>query len=240
MALRVIWRVVHRMREALEAQLVAEETEARVAAAVEARVSEVMASEAVQATLTARLQAERRVLEEQVRSLHAAVMRGSWTCYMGLQLLWQACACASSAEMCEPAELLQYAYAATHATSETPEDRGGDVSSASVCLHLQVQRELEEERLLAEQAAREAQAAIEAKQSELQAIEAARLRAVRSCAYVFGSFCIEFCRPEEHCARHSSLWQLAACLLSVRHSNEQHFCKRIAVHAAACRVCCRL
>ena len=44
-----------------------EETEARVAAAVEARVSEVMASEAVQATLTARLQAERRVLEEQAR-----------------------------------------------------------------------------------------------------------------------------------------------------------------------------
>ena len=46
---------------------------------------------------------------------------------------------------------------------------------------MQVQRELEEERLLAEQAAREAQAAIEAKQSELQAIEAARLRAVRAC-----------------------------------------------------------
>ena len=56
-----------RMRAALEAQLVEEETEARVAAAVEARVASVMASEAVQATLTARLQAERRVLEEQAR-----------------------------------------------------------------------------------------------------------------------------------------------------------------------------
>lgn len=59
-----------RMRAELEAQLVEEETDARVAAAVEARVAEVMASEAVQATLTARLQAERRVLEEQVRRPH--------------------------------------------------------------------------------------------------------------------------------------------------------------------------
>lgn len=55
-------------------------------------------------------------------------------------------------------------------------------TAATACA--QVQRELEEERALAEQAAREAQAAIEAKQSELQAIEAARQRAARasSCA----------------------------------------------------------
>lgn len=55
------------MRAELEAQLVEEETDARVTAAVEARVAEVMASEAVQATLNTRLQAERRVLEEQAR-----------------------------------------------------------------------------------------------------------------------------------------------------------------------------
>ena len=65
--LRLMLHVLRSMRAALEAQLVEEETEARVAAAVEARVAEVMASEAVQATLTARLQAERRVLEEQAR-----------------------------------------------------------------------------------------------------------------------------------------------------------------------------
>ena len=67
-------------------------------------------------------------------------------------------------------------------------------------MHLQVQRELEEERLLAEQAAREAQAAIEAKQSELQAIEAARLRAVRPCDHIMIT--------RVQCCRSSLVWLL--------------------------------
>ena len=67
-----------------------------------------------------------------------------------------------------------------HATS-APEITEVTINEETLSCTLQVQRELEEERLLAAQAAREAQAAIEAKQSELQAIEAARLRAVRAC-----------------------------------------------------------
>lgn len=89
-------RGMRRMRAALEAQLVEEETSARVAAAVEARVAEVMASEAVQATLGARLQAERRVLEEQARRRPPPLPAGRrlWSARAALAARLQArCAC---------------------------------------------------------------------------------------------------------------------------------------------------
>lgn len=210
-SLRLTWRALRSMRAALEAQLVEEETEARVAAAVEARVSEVMASEAVQATLTARLQAERRVLEEQARACLMLTYRKSpracrlsGACWRSRRGPARCLRCRDSPDgygalktflhepplvcgrpgacatcLTSPAAATQHAHAAAHAASGAPGGHGGWFLRP-ISFHLQVQRELEEERLLAEQAAREAQAAIEAKQSELQAIEAARLRAVRS------------------------------------------------------------
>lgn len=56
-----------RLRAELEAQLVAEELAKRLDAYIEARVSDVMQSEAVQRELRNRLERERHAIEEQVR-----------------------------------------------------------------------------------------------------------------------------------------------------------------------------
>lgn len=69
---------MHCRRQAdLEARLIEEETERCVGEAVEARVKEVMASQAVQQSLQERLVRERKLLEEQVcigcSLLHALV-----------------------------------------------------------------------------------------------------------------------------------------------------------------------
>ena len=58
----------HRELAEREAKLIEEETARRVAAAIEARVAEVMASDAVQLSLDQRLVAERKILEEQVQT----------------------------------------------------------------------------------------------------------------------------------------------------------------------------
>lgn len=58
-----------RQQAELEARLIEEETERLVSEAVEGRVKEVMASQAVQQSLQERLVRERKLLEEQVRSL---------------------------------------------------------------------------------------------------------------------------------------------------------------------------
>jgi hypothetical protein len=57
---------VDRRKAELEDKLVEEETATRVKALIEQRVAEVMSSDAVQQTLQARLETERRALEEQV------------------------------------------------------------------------------------------------------------------------------------------------------------------------------
>lgn len=59
----------HRKLAELEAKLIEEETAARIAAAVEAKVAEALASEAVQQSLQRRLEGERAQLEQQVRWL---------------------------------------------------------------------------------------------------------------------------------------------------------------------------
>ena len=56
-----------RQQAQLEARVIEEETERLVTAAVEAKVQEVMASQAVQQSLQERLVRERKLLEEQVR-----------------------------------------------------------------------------------------------------------------------------------------------------------------------------
>ena len=55
-----------RARAKLEARMIEEETAARITELIEQRVQEVMGSDAVQLSLKARLEAERKDLEEQV------------------------------------------------------------------------------------------------------------------------------------------------------------------------------
>ncbi len=66
----------------LEAQLIEEETVARVSEAVEARVAEALASEAVQQSLQQRLEEERRHIEDAVcwglQGRRGAVWLSSW------------------------------------------------------------------------------------------------------------------------------------------------------------------
>lgn len=59
----------------LEAQLIEEETAARITEAIEARVAEALASEAVQQSLQQRLEEERRNLEQQVGQPLAALLQ---------------------------------------------------------------------------------------------------------------------------------------------------------------------
>ena len=58
--------VMGRQQAQLEARVIEEETERLVTAAVEGKVQEVMASQAVQHSLHQRLISERKLLEEQV------------------------------------------------------------------------------------------------------------------------------------------------------------------------------
>ena len=67
----------------MEARLIEEETERCVSEAVEARVKEVMASQAVQQSLQERLVTERKLLEEQVHhSLLLTALLDVCTCSM--------------------------------------------------------------------------------------------------------------------------------------------------------------
>lgn len=61
-----------RRRAVLEAKLIEEETDRRVKQNIEARVQEVMLSDAVQKTLQERLEVERKKLEEEVLSAEVA------------------------------------------------------------------------------------------------------------------------------------------------------------------------
>lgn len=70
--------------------------------------------------------------------------------------------------------------ATADAASRVWKERSSSTTDAHADAVLQVQRELEEERRLAEEQQRHAQEAIQAKVAELKAIEAARRQEVRT------------------------------------------------------------
>ena len=69
----------------LEAQLIEEETAARVSEAVEARVAEALASEAVQQSLQQRLEEERRHIEQAVGCAGGACSGELWGLVGGVE-----------------------------------------------------------------------------------------------------------------------------------------------------------
>lgn len=79
----------NRRQEELEARVIEEETARLVTAAVEAKVKEVMSSQAVQQSLQERLVRERKLLEEQVCHLSLLVLLLNLFSYIQLNGNWQ-------------------------------------------------------------------------------------------------------------------------------------------------------
>lgn len=149
---------LHRRKKELEDRLVEEETAARVKALIEQRVKEVMSSDAVQQTLQARLESERQALEEQVTVscslLSASCMKRSQLSRLFVSVV-EASFCALN---CRSPKTLNFVKLTDHS--------------------MQVEKELQEERLQAEEEERRAKEAIEQQKQELQQIEEQRQKEV--------------------------------------------------------------
>ena len=140
-----------------EAKLVEEETEARVAQLVEAKVAEVLGSSVVQASLKARLEAERKALEGQVR-----------VCVGGGHLDYQRCWIRSVFSHGKPAEgccRLPQVEAELEAERLAAEEEARNERKAIEQQKAELQR-LEKEKKTAEERAKAEAEATEAKEAE--------------------------------------------------------------------------